>query len=253
MNECKVESIRGIDIQRTITLRTWFDWSIRSVQSFSYTGKMTRSTYTQVVYERPYNYPHRVELEPLEKEVEKLTFPNPKPAVRALITMLILALVFGGIYLGLPSLVTLLTPLIDLIDFLPIFGWVFLGLTAFFALWILPLLITAIVRKVKVSKHTKKLGVIKTAILKIIAVPAVHTAAAPVVQPSAPVARPNDLPRMPKVEKPLIRPLVKPIVAQPVSQPVAPAPVAPSQVTPVVPVGPQVPATPEATPEKPIE
>ncbi len=250
MNECKVESIRGKDISQRLTLRAWFDWSIRSVQSFSYTGKMTRSTITQVVYERSYLYAHRAELEPLEAEVEKLKFPNPKPTVRALITMLILALVFGGIYLALPLGVSLLAPIYDATPLLPIFLWIFLILAGFFAAWLLPLLIIAIVRKVKTSKSKKKMEKIRSSILKIITTPAaapvVHSAPVPVVHPSVPVTPNNELPKMPKVEKPLIRPLVKPIVTPTPSQPASPVPTA--QVTEV-----KAPVATEPTPVKPIE
>ena len=248
MNECKVESIRGKDISQRLTLRAWFDWSIRSVQSFSYTGKITRSTITQVVYERPYLYAHRAELEPLEAEVEKLRFPNPKPTVRALITMLILGLVFGGFYLGVPFLVTALMPIYDASALLPIFGWVFLILAGFFAAWLLPLLIVAIVRKVKTTKSKKKMEKIRSAILKIIATPTpvVHSAPAPIVHPSVPVTPTNELPKIPKVEKPLIRPLVKLVVTPTPSQPAAPTASAPaSEPKPAAPA--------ENTPEKPIE
>lgn len=247
MIECKVDSIRGKNIQRKITIRNCFDWTVRSVQTFSSTGIIADSTITQVVYERQRDYPHRAELEALEKDADKLVFPNVRPTMKKLTAMIILSVIFGGIYLAIPYVIAALVSLVDLSPAQPILLWIFLGLTGVFAIWILPLIIIAIVKKVKLKKNTKKMEAIIDAAVKIhYATPAVHPAAHPMVgQPVAPVSHPTPLPSMPKTEKPLIRPLVKPVTPQPTA-PVTPAAPQPS-------VEPASSQTPPPTPEKPIE
>ncbi len=263
MIECRVESIRGKNIQRKITIRNCFDWTVKSLQTFSTTGIIADHTITQIVYERQHDYAHRAELEPLEKEADKLVFPNLKPTTKKLTAMIILSVIFGGIWFAIPYVIAALQPLLSGVDLTPIrelLGWIFLGLTGVFAIWILPLIITAIVKKVKLKKNTKKMEAIIAAATKIHTTPApsIHPSQHPVAsQPVVPVVH-NELPKMPKTEKPLVRPFVKPAVqpAAPVVQPAAPAvqpvvpatPVAPSPVVeaPVTPVAPVI-------PEKPIE
>ncbi len=55
MIECKVESVRGKNIQRKITIRNCFDWTVKSLQTFSTTGIISDHTITQIVYERQHD------------------------------------------------------------------------------------------------------------------------------------------------------------------------------------------------------
>jgi hypothetical protein len=246
MIECKVDAIRGKNIQRMITIRNRFEWTVRSVQTFSRNGYKNDYTMTQVVYERQHDYPHRSELEALEVDADKLVFPNPKPAVRKMVAMIILAVIFGLLYLATPYVRDLLAggfpAIVGIAD---IAAYIFLGLAALFFIPVLPLMIVAIVKKVKLKKNLKKMEVIISAATKIQLTPVavVHPVHAAVVgQPIAPAIPVSPTPSapLPKTEKPLIRPFVKAAVAQP-----TPSPEHPAEPSPVKPAEPVV--------EKPVE
>jgi len=257
MLECRVDQIRGKDIQSAITVRNRFNWTVKSVQTFSRHGYKNDATITQVVYERQDDYPFQAELEPLEVVANNLRYPNPKPPLRRLIAMLVFTAIFGILWFMYTPLLTLLSQLLNrtltLPTFIPI---VLLGITALFGILAFIFLIASIVRSVINSKSLKKRKIILEAARRIqkglppmevpfknkkhkksdepviplgAPAPVVHVAPAP-VQPAPvvhPVVQPAPVQPAPQPVPHPVQPAPQPVV-QPAPRPVQPIPVQPT-------------------------
>lgn len=237
MLECRVDQIRGKDVQLGITVRNRFNWTVKSVQTFSKHGYKNDATITQVVYEREDEFPFKTELEPLEEVANGLKYPNPKPPLRRFTAMIVLAVIFGVLWFMYPTLLAI--PFLSFLAGLAFIPLVLLGITAIFGALALVFLISGIVRSVINSKSMKKRKTILEAARrvqkglpmefqfkakkhkksdepvapKVVPVPVV--APAPVVHP---VVQPAPVPT-----QPIVHPVVQPI-PQPVPHPVQPAP-----------------------------
>jgi|GEM_PF-3174757 len=233
MLECRVDQIRGKDVQSGITVRNRFNWTVKSVQTYSRHGYKNDSTITQVVFERDDEYPFKAELEPLEEVANGLKYPNAKPALRRLIAMLVLTAIFGILwfmYTPLLSLIRQFDSTFALPTFIPL---VLLGITVIFGVLALIFLISSIVRSAINSKSMKKRKMILEATRRIqkglqpMDFPFKKKKHKKSDEPVVPLRAPAPVVHVapaPVHPAPVVHPVVQP-TPQPVPHPVQPAPV----------------------------